>query len=89
MALGARPLSVVQMILGGGMSLVAIGIALGLAAAIGLTRLVRAMLFDVAPFDPMSYVVTAAILLLVAVVACVIPARRAMRVDPIVAMLGD
>ena len=86
MAIGARPGDVLRMVIGGGMKLVAIGVGVGLAAAVGLTRLVRTMLFDVEPFDVVSYGGTTLLLFIVAVLACYIPARRAMRVDPIVAL---
>ena len=75
-----------SMILGGGMKLVLIGVAVGVAGAFGLSRLVRTLLFNVAPSDPTSYAVTAAVLIVVAAIACYVPARRAMRVDPLVAM---
>jgi putative ABC transport system permease protein len=86
MAIGAAPTDVLNMILGGGMKLVLIGVAIGVAGALAFSRLVQTLLFDVAPSDPMSYAATAALLIAVAAVACYVPARRAMRVDPLVAM---
>jgi len=68
------------------MKLATVGVALGIAAALGLASLVASMLFGVTPFDPASYAMTAAILMLVAALACYIPARRAMGVDPLVAL---
>ena len=62
------------------------GVAIGIACALALARLVTTMLFEVTPFDPASYLATALVLLAVAALACYIPARRAMRVDPIVAL---
>jgi putative ABC transport system permease protein len=89
MAMGAQPGDVVRMILGGGLKLVAVGIVLGLAAALALTSLVQAMLFEVTTFDPASYAGTAAVLLAVAALACYVPARRAMKVDPIRALQAE
>lgn len=85
MAIGAQRGDVLGLIVGGGMKLAAIGVALGLAGALALSGLIR-MLFSVTPLDPASYVVTAAGLLGVAALACYLPARRATRVDPIVAL---
>ena len=89
MAIGARPGQVLGMIVGGGMKLALAGVVIGIAGALALARLVKTMLFEVAPTDPVSYAVTAAALLAVAACACYMPARRAMRVDPIVAMQGE
>jgi putative ABC transport system permease protein len=86
MAIGAMPSDVLRMIIGGGMKLAALGVALGLLAALGLSQLVESMLFSVEPTDPASYAATAALLLVIAAIACYIPARRAMRVDPMVAL---
>jgi putative ABC transport system permease protein len=89
MAIGAAPRDVLKMILGGGMKLALIGVVAGVVAALALTRLVSTLLFDVTPFDPLSYGVTSALLLAVAGLACYIPARRAMRVDPLVALQAE
>jgi ABC-type lipoprotein release transport system permease subunit len=86
MAMGAAPRDVLQLIVGGGLKLVVAGVAVGLVAAVSLTRFVEAMLFDVAPTDPWSYAGTSFLLVAIAAVACLVPARRAMRVDPIVAL---
>ena len=86
MAIGAQPRDVLRMVLGGGMKLAVVGVVIGIASALGLARLVASMLYNVTPFDPTSYAATALILLAVAALACYIPARRAMRVDPIVAL---
>lgn len=86
MAIGAQRGDVLGLIVGGGMKLAAIGVALGLAGALALSGLIRSLLFSVTPLDPASYVVTAAGLLGVAALACYLPARRATRVDPIVAL---
>jgi putative ABC transport system permease protein len=86
MAIGAGPGHVMSMIVGGGMKLVLIGVAIGVAGALAFSRFVRTLLFNVAPSDPMSYALTALLLIVVAAVACYVPARRAMRVDPLIAM---
>jgi putative ABC transport system permease protein len=86
MAIGAQRGDVLKMVVGGGMKLAVIGVVLGVVGALGLARLVASMLFEVTPFDPTSYALTAAVLLAVSAIACYVPARRAMRVDPIVAL---
>jgi ABC-type antimicrobial peptide transport system permease subunit len=86
MALGAEPRSVVGLVLRGSLTFVALGIGIGLAGAVGATRVLTTFLFGVTPMDPM--VNTAAVIVLAAVawVAGYIPARRATRVDPLVAL---
>ena len=86
MAIGAQPGDVLRMVLGSGMKLSAIGLAIGLVSAVMLARMVSTMLFDVEPFDPASYLATASVLLAVSLLACYMPARRAMQVDPVIAM---
>ena len=86
MAIGAQPGDVLRLVLSGGMRLAVFGIAVGIAAALLLARLVASMLFGVTPFDPASYALTATVLLAVAALACYVPARRAMSVDPLVAL---
>ncbi len=86
MALGALPSNVQLMVLAQGARLALFGIVVGLSAGIGLTRLLRAALFEVNPSDPATFVGGAVVLFGVALVACWLPARRAMRVDPIVAL---
>jgi len=86
LAIGAAPGNVLRMVLGAGMKLALVGVAIGLAGALALTQLIATMLFNVERFDPVSYGLTAALLLAVAALACYVPARRAMRVDPIVAL---
>jgi putative ABC transport system permease protein len=86
MAIGARPSDVVRMILGGGLKLALIGVVIGLAGAVALARYVETLLFEVAPSDPVSYAATSLLLIAVATIACYVPARRAMRVDPLVAL---
>jgi len=86
MALGASRWHVLRMILRDGFRMTLIGIGIGVVAALGLTRLMSSMLFGVSPTDPLTYVSVAIILILVALLACYIPARRAMQVDPLVAL---
>jgi predicted permease len=86
MAIGARPAEILRMILGQGMALALIGVVLGLFGALWLTRLLQQLLFEVAPTDPLTYVGVAVVLGLAALVACYVPARRAARVDPIIAL---
>jgi predicted permease len=86
MAIGAQPTSVTRMVLGHGLSLAATGAVVGIAASLGVSRLVASMLFGVKPGDPATLLAVAAFLLVVALAACYLPARRATRVDPLVAL---
>ncbi|HLG97493.1 MAG TPA: ABC transporter permease [Bryobacteraceae bacterium] len=86
MALGARPGDVLRLVVGHGMRLVLFGIAAGIAAALALTRLMRTLLFDVSPADPLTYAAVAVLLALVAFVAGWLPALRAARIDPVIAL---
>jgi putative ABC transport system permease protein len=89
MAIGARPGEILRMILGQGMGLVLLGVALGLLAALGLTRLLRTLLFEVGPADPLTFFGVAAVLAAAAFLACYVPARRAARVDPMIALRAE
>jgi predicted permease len=86
MALGAQQYDVLRMVLGQGMRMALIGVGIGLAAAIGLTRLMSTMLFSVSATDPITLIGVSVLLTFVALLACYVPARRAMRTDPIVAL---
>jgi len=86
MALGARPSNVLWMILSHGLALAAVGLLAGLAASFVLTRLMSSLLYAVHPNDPLTYVGAALLLALIALAAGYVPARRAMRVDPLVAL---
>jgi predicted permease len=86
MALGAERLDVLRMVLGQGTKMALAGVGIGLAAALGLTRLMTRMLFGVSPRDPITFLGVGAVLALVALAACYLPARRAMRVDPMTAL---
>ncbi|HKW90174.1 MAG TPA: ABC transporter permease, partial [Candidatus Acidoferrales bacterium] len=86
MALGANPGNVLSMIILQGITLTLIGIAIGVLAALGATRLIASMIFGVTAYDPLTFIAVAAIFSIVALAACYIPGRRAMRVDPMVAL---
>ena len=86
MAIGARPGEILRMILGQGMSLTLVGVALGLLGALWLTHLFEQLLFEVAASDPPTYVGVAAVLGMAALMACYVPARRAARLDPLIVL---
>jgi predicted permease len=86
MALGAQPDGVLKMIMGYGMSIVIAGMAIGIAGALALSRVVAGLLYGVKATDGMTFVFTSLLLAFVALLACYIPARRAMSVDPMVAL---
>ncbi|HXU69647.1 MAG TPA: ABC transporter permease [Polyangia bacterium] len=88
-ALGAQPSSVLRMVIGDGMRLCAIGLGIGLGAALGLTRLLASLLYGVSTSDGLTYAAIAGVLAGVALVAIAIPARRATRVDPMLALRAD
>jgi putative ABC transport system permease protein len=89
LALGARPTALFGMVVRQGMRPVAIGAAVGLAAAVALTTVLQSLLFGVDPVDPAAYVAASATLAIIALAACAIPAMRATRVDPLVALRDE
>jgi putative ABC transport system permease protein len=86
MTLGAQPRDVLRLILIGGLAMVCSGVAFGLAMSTVLSRSMSSLLFGIGAFDAASFLLTAALLILVAMAACLIPARRAIRVDPVIAL---
>jgi putative ABC transport system permease protein len=86
MALGAEPGQVMRLILRQGMSLILAGVSVGLIGAFALTRVISSMLFEVSATDPITFVGVPFVLTAIALLACYLPARRAMRVDPMAAL---
>ena len=89
MALGAKPARVISMVVRRSLLLAGFGVAVGLAIALGASRLVSSLLYGIAPHDPLSYAAGAAVLLLAAVAAGLLPAMRAARVDPVTALRSE
>jgi putative ABC transport system permease protein len=89
MTLGATRTSIARLVVGDGVRLALIGIAVGLGGATAATRLIVSLLYGVSRFDPLSFALGAALLLVVAVIACVVPMWRATAVDPVVAVRSD
>jgi predicted permease len=86
MAIGARPLDVLKLVLGAGMRQVLLGAAIGIVGALLLTRFLASLLYGVTAYDPVTFAGVVILLAGVALAACYIPARRAMRVDPMIAL---
>jgi len=86
MALGARPLDVVRLVLGQGVRLALLGLGIGTLVAAAATRLIRSLLYGISASDPVAFVSVACLLICVVLLACFVPAWRAMRVDPMVAL---
>ena len=86
MAVGAKEQDVLRLMMKQGMKPAVMGLAIGLASAIGLTRLMKSLLFGVSATDPLTFATLALLLLSVALLACYLPARRATKVDPMIAL---
>jgi putative ABC transport system permease protein len=86
MALGAQSCDVLKLIIGQGLKLLSIGVLLGICGALALTHLMRTLLFGVSPTDPLSFALVPLLLAVIALLACYIPARRATKADPMVAL---
>ena len=86
MAIGARPVNILQLVVGRGMVLAGIGLAFGLLGAWWMTHLLAGFLYGIGARDPITFVGVALALAVVAFLACYIPARRAMKVDPMIAL---
>jgi macrolide transport system ATP-binding/permease protein len=86
MSLGAQPRDVLRLILAGGLAMVCVGVAFGLGIATVLSHSMSSLLFGIGAFDAPSFLATAALLILVAMAACLVPAGRATRVDPVIAL---
>src|SRR6185503_7022296 len=89
MALGAKRAQVVRLVMQGGLQLVAAGLVLGLAGAAGAARLIRTLLFNIQPLDPLVYGGVAVLFTVVAALACLLPSLGASRIDPLVALRSD
>lgn len=89
MALGAQWRDVLTLILKSGMTLVILGLTIGLAGALALTRLMSNLLFEISPTDPITFGAVAFSVILAALLACYIPARRATKVDPLIALRNE
>jgi putative ABC transport system permease protein len=88
-ALGAQPADILKIVLGQGMRLVLIGLGLGVVVSLGLTRLLSSLLFGVSTYDPETFVTVTLVLGMIALLACYLPARRATKVNPILALRND
>ena len=89
LALGADGSRLLRLVLGHGSVLIAIGLIVGAGGAVALTRLLKSLLVGVSPLDPATFAAAGVVLAAVALLGCLIPARRAMRVDPMVALRAE
>jgi putative ABC transport system permease protein len=89
MALGAQPTDVLRMIVGHGLKLVTLGLMCGIVGALAATRALSALLFEIKPADPLTFACTATLLFCVVLLASYVPARRAAKVDPMVALRDE
>jgi predicted permease len=89
LAVGATASDLLRLVLGGGLKLTALGVAIGVAASAALTRSLTSLLFGVQPLDPLTFVVAPLVLLSVALLSCLVPALRALRADPIAALRAE
>jgi putative ABC transport system permease protein len=89
LALGARITDVLRMVVMDGMRPTLLGVAIGIAAALGLGRVVANLTFQVKPTDPTTFIAVAAVLALIALLACIVPAYRASKVDPVIALRNE
>ena len=89
MALGAEPSHVARLVVGGSVKLALVGVGFGVVAALGFTRVLRGLLYDVQPTQPLAYLIAALVLCAVAALAAYLPARRAARVDPMIALRNE
>jgi putative ABC transport system permease protein len=85
-AVGASPRDILRLVLGQGVRMTLLGAAIGLVASLAVTRALSSLLFGVSTTDPVTFIVVPVVLAFVAILACYLPARRAMRVDPIIAL---
>jgi putative ABC transport system permease protein len=86
LALGARPRDVFRMVVRQGLQITFIGVVIGLLGAFALTRLMVGLLFGVSPIDPITFISVSMLLIIISSIACSVPARRATKVDPIIAL---
>ena len=89
LALGAARMNIFRLVLGQGLKLVVVGVALGALGAFAMTRVIRSLLFGVTPTDTITFIVVSLTLILIALIACTAPARRATRVDPLIALRNE
>ena len=88
-ALGARPADIVRLLLGEGLRVGLVGVTVGVASALVLTRVMQNLLYGVGASDPLTFLVASAMLIAITLAACYLPARRAARVDPMVALRDE